>query len=383
MRTTTRVLLTGGGSGGHIQPNLALASELNSNGGTDRATNGGTDGSGKIEILYVGSRLAMDRELVEAARIPFRSIYTGKLRRYFDWRNFTDPFLAMAGFFQAFWIVARFWPSVVFCKGGFVSLPVALAAFVLGRPIVLHESDTVMGLSNRIVAKLAKKVCVGFPEVMADNPKTVFTGNPVRLSIRGGDAKEGYRITGFRPERPVLLVLGGSQGSQEINQLIEKELHRLKSIFQIVHVMGKGKNSCGGTCCETDCGTTGGQNGGYVQFEYLGQELAHIYAITTTIVSRAGANSLYEIALLQKPNVIVPLKSAAHNHQVLNADYFERMGGSVVLKKGQSLFEVLEALQKNPAQMESMKVSLGKLAKPEAAETIAGIVLGLAKAERV
>ncbi len=255
-----------------------------------------------------------------------------------------------------------------------MSLPVALAAFVLRRPIVLHESDMVMGLSNRIVAKLAKKVCVGFPEVMSDNLKTVFTGNPVRLSIRNGNAEEGYRITGFRSDKPVLLVMGGSQGSEEINRMVETEFQRLKSVFQIVHVTGKGKLTNGGTNSGTDSGTIGG----YKQFKYLGAELAHIYAITTLIVCRAGANSLYEIALLQKPNVIIPLRSAAHNHQVLNADYFERMGGSIVLKEGQSLFEVLEALWKNPDQMESMRVTLGKLAKPEAAGMIARIVLELA-----
>jgi UDP-N-acetylglucosamine--N-acetylmuramyl-(pentapeptide) pyrophosphoryl-undecaprenol N-acetylglucosamine transferase len=320
-------------------------------------------------MLYVGSRLPLDADLVGAAGIPFKGILTGKLRRYLDWRNFTDPLLFVAGFFQAFWVVARFWPSVVFAKGGFVSLPVALAAFLLRRPIVLHESDQVMGLSNRIVAMLAKKVCVGFPEVMSDNPKAVFTGNPVRLSIRNGNEQEGYHLTGFRSDKPVLLVWGGSQGSEEINRLVSDDFHRLKSIFQIIHLTGLGK--------KTDCGQNGGQNSGYIQFEYLGAELPHIYAIATMVVSRAGANSLYETALLQKPNVLIPLKSSAHNHQALNADYFERMGASVVLKQGQPLHEALDALWHNPAQIESMKVALGKLAKPEAAEEIAKIILEL------
>lgn len=309
----------------------------------------------------------MDALLVKPSGIPFASIFTGKLRRYFDWRNFTDPFLAVAGFFQSLWILIRFWPHVVFAKGGFVSLPVALAAFLLRRPIVLHESDSVMGLSNRIVAKLAKKVCVGFPGILSDNPKTVFTGNPVRLSMRNGHAEEGYRITGFHPEKPVLLVWGGSQGSEEINNLLARELPHLKSEFQIVHIAGAGKKS------------NGGSNSGYIQFEYLGEELPHIYAITDFVVGRAGANSLYELALVQKPTVLLPLKSAAHDHQTLNADYFERMGASVVLKPGQSLSEVLIALVHNPAQVQSMKKALAQLAKPEAAETIARIALDVAK----
>jgi UDP-N-acetylglucosamine--N-acetylmuramyl-(pentapeptide) pyrophosphoryl-undecaprenol N-acetylglucosamine transferase len=356
MRKETRILLTGGGSGGHIQPNLAIASTLKAL-------------APHAQLLYVGSRLPLDADLVKAVGIPFVGILTGKFRRYFDWRNFTDPFLIVAGFFQALWIVARFWPSVVFAKGGFVSLPVALAAFLLGRPIVLHESDQVMGLSNRIVAMLAKKVCVGFPEVMSDNPKIVFTGNPVRLSVRNGNAQEGYRLTGFRPDKPVLLVWGGSQGSEEINQMISGDIHRLRAVFQIVHLTGKGKDS--------NCGQNGGQNSGYIQFEYLGEELPHVYSITTMVVSRAGANSLYELALLQKPNVLIPLRNSAHNHQALNADYFERMGASVVLKQGQPLHEVLDALWHNPAQVESMKIALGKLAKSEAAEEIAKIILGL------
>ncbi|MBI5422168.1 UDP-N-acetylglucosamine--N-acetylmuramyl-(pentapeptide) pyrophosphoryl-undecaprenol N-acetylglucosamine transferase [Candidatus Peregrinibacteria bacterium] len=363
MRKATRVLLTGGGSGGHIQPNLALASALRQ-----------LDPS--IQLLYVGSRLPLDASLVIPAGIPFVPIFTGKLRRYFDWRNFTDPFLAVAGFFQSFWIMARFWPHVVFAKGGFVSLPVALAAFLLRRPIVLHESDSVMGLSNRIVATLAKKVCVGFPEVMSDNPKTVFTGNPVRLSMRNGDPEQGFRLTGFHPGKPVLLVWGGSQGSEQINQLVAQELPHLKSVFQIVHIAGAGKSNSG-----PSCGPDGGPNCGveknYIQFEYLGEELPHIYAITDFVVGRAGANSLYELALVQKPSVLLPLKSAAHNHQALNADYFERMGASLVLKPGQPLSEVLIALVHSPAQIQSMKKALAQLAKPEAAETIANIILGL------
>jgi len=362
MRKEPRILLTGGGSGGHIQPNLAIASTLKAL-------------APHAQLLYVGSRLPLDADLVRPTGILLKGILTGKLRRYFDWRNFTDPFLIVAGFFHALWIVARFWPSVVFAKGGFVSLPVALAAFILGRPIVLHESDQVMGLSNRIVAMLAKKICVGFPEVMSDSPKTIFTGNPVRLSIRNGDVQEGYRLTGFRPDKPVLLVWGGSQGSEEINRLISDDIHRLRVGFQTVHVTGVGKGTNGGP----NCWPNGGPNSGYIQLEYLGAELPHIYAIATMVVSRAGANSLYEIALLQKPNVLIPLRSSAHNHQALNADYFERMGASVVLKHGQPLHEVLDALWHNPAQVESMKVALGKLAKPEAASTIAKIILELTR----
>jgi len=351
MRKPLRVLLAGGGSGGHIQPSLAIASALRALDPT-------------IELLYVGSRLPLDASLIQSAGLPFVGLFTGKIRRYFHWRNFTDPFLMLFGFFQSFWIVAQFWPDVVFAKGGFVSLPVALAAFFLRRPIVLHESDQVMGLSNRIVARLAQRICVGFPEVMQGNSKATHTGNPVRLSIQRGDAKRGYQLTHFHTQKPIVLVWGGSQGSAEINRLVVGEFHRLKSIFQIIHITGLGKK-------------TELQGLDYAQFEYVDQDLPHFYVIADIVVGRAGANSLYELALLQKPNILIPLKSAAHNHQALNADYFERMGASVIYK-GDSLNDVLLALWNNSAQQDSMRVALRKLSKPEAAETIANILFEIA-----
>ena len=338
-----------------------------------------------VDILYIGSTSELDRKLVEAAGIRFKSIFTGKLRRYFSWRNFIDPFFAAAGFFQSFFLVIRFWPDAVFCKGGFVSLPVAFAAYLFRRPIILHESDRIMGLANRIIARLATKICVAFPDVNIgniqytnsnsqkihklqipthkkdQNNKFVLTGNPVRLSILHGDAGKGYRLTGFHPQRPVLLVWGGSQGAMEINQMTEESYPHIKSIFQVVHVTGYGKH-------------TGIHDPSYAQFEYLDEELKHIYAITDVVVGRAGANSLYELALMKKPNILIPLKSSAHNHQQLNAEYFESLGASIILR-GQPLHEVLIALWHNPAELERMKEALGRIAKPDAACRIAHLLL--------
>ncbi len=329
-------------------PNLAVAAELRSS-------------DSKAKLLYVGSRAALDRDLVSEAKIPFRSIFTGKLRRYFSWQNFVDPFFVLIGFFQSFWIVARFWPDAVFTKGGFVSLPVAFAAFILRRPLILHESDRSMGLSNRIVAVLATHVCVGFPDVIQNSYKTVFTGNPIRSSILHGSSKKGYEVTGFRPEKPVLLVWGGSQGAQEINAMVEVSFEKLKSDFQVVHITGSGK-------------TTNIKDPNYIQFEYIGEELKHIYAITNLVAGRAGANSLYELALMQKPNILIPLQSAAHNHQQLNAEYFEQMGASVILRY-QPLHEVVNSLWSNPTQMEAMEESLAKVSKPHANRDIAKLIL--------
>lgn len=360
-------------------PNLAIATALRSGCGSNSGAASRAADCG-VELLYVGSRRALDRQLVEAADIPFKSIFAGKLRRYFSWRHFVDPFLVLIGFFQSLWILISFWPHAVFAKGGFVSLPVVFAAFLLRRPILLHESDRVMGLSNKIVAKLSRKVCVAFPDVMTlnksetrifetrknqkseiRNSKIVFTGNPIRSSVQHGRAEKGYKLTHFHPERPVILVWGGSQGAQEINELIEASFSHLKSIFQLVHITGHNK--------QIDI-----QDPSYRSFEYLGDELKHIYAITDLVIGRAGANSLYELALMRKPNILIPLKSAAHNHQQLNAEYFENEGASIVLRD-QPLHEVVLALWHNFEKREAMKEALGRLARPDATNKIAGLIL--------
>ena len=305
----------------------------------------------------------MDEKLVKAAGIRFKSILTGKLRRYFSLRNFIDPIFVLAGFFQSLWIIARFRPDAVFAKGGFVCLPVACAAFILRRPIVLHESDSIMGLSNRIISRMAKKVCTSFPDVIGcpENGKIVFTGNPVRPSILNGSAEKGYALTGFRPERPVVLAWGGSQGSQQINDLIVNSFHKVKSKFQFIHITGSGKH-------------TQISDSEYKQFEYVDADLKHIYAITDIIIGRSGANSLYEIALMQKPNILIPLKSSAHDHQRLNAEYFEKSGASIILRN-ESLADMLVALLNNSKKMNDMKEALGRIAKPDAAKQIAELLL--------
>lgn len=300
---------------------------------------------------------------MEKAEIPFKSIYTGKLRRYFSWQNFVDPFLIVLGFFQSLWIVIRFWPTAVFVKGGFVSVPVAMAAFLLRRPIVLHESDSVMGLSNRIISRLARHVCVGFPGVKVKSDKLLFTGNPVRESIAGGMAKRGYELTGFHDNRPVLLVWGGSQGAQQVNELLHVHFPGLKSLFQIIHVTGKGKS-------------IPLEDPAYRQYEYVGKELKHLYVITDLVLGRAGANSLYELAFMQKPNVLIPLASAAHDHQRLNAEYFEEKGASVILRKPEELPELLRAVWHDRMKYESMQRSLHQLSRPDSAKEIAELLLG-------
>lgn len=301
----------------------------------------------------------MDAQLVRAYGIQFYGIFAGKLRRYFSWWNFVDPFLVLIGFFQSLIILVRFWPQVIFSKGGYVSLPVAFAAFVLRRPIILHESDSRMGIANRIASKIAEKVCVAFPDLQKQPDKFILTGNPIRTEILNGNPNAGCRLTGFTLCRPIVLIWGGSQGAQEINKMVEMDFHRLKNHFQIIHITGKNKE-------------TGIKDPAYCQFAYLDQQLKHIYAITDFVVGRAGANSLYEIALVQKPNIVIPLKNP---DQQKNAEYFEEKGASIVLRQDHNLYDLLIALYNNPDKQESMKEALKSIARPNAAEEIAELIL--------
>lgn len=300
----------------------------------------------------------MDAQLVQSSGMPFYGIFAGKLRRYFSWQNFVDPFLVLIGFFQSLILIIRFWPQVIFSKGGYVSLPVAFAAFVLRRPIILHESDSRMGIANRIASKIAKKVCVAFPDLQTSD-KFILTGNPIREEILDGSAETGYQITGLSPHRPVILVWGGSQGAQQINEMIERDFYRLKNHFQIIHVTGEGK--------EIDI-----KDPAYRSFEYIGEDLKHIYAITDFVVGRAGANSLFELALMEKPNIVIPLKNL---DQQKNAEYFEQNGATIVLREGHELYDLLIALYNHPDKSESMKECLRSIAHPNATEEIVELIL--------
>ena len=311
--------------------------------------------------MYIGSHAKLDSDLVKGANIPFRPILTGKFRRYFSWRNFVDPFFVLIGLLQSLFILLSFRPQVVFSKGGYVSVPVVLAAFILRRPVILHESDSRMGLANRFCAGISKRVCVAFPILAKKGSKFVLTGNPIRESILNGDKEKGFRLTGFKQGAPVVLVWGGSQGAQQINEIIQAEFHELKRYFQIVHITGVGKS-------------VGLQDENYKAFEYLGDDLKHIYAITDFVVGRAGANSLYELAVMGKPNIVIPLANA---DQQLNAEYFIDQGASIPFEKNNRLSDLLLALWHNPEKQAEMKEALRSVAKPKAAREIADIILNV------
>lgn len=312
-------------------------------------------------MLYVASRSKLDKELLKGTGISFKQIFSGKWRRYFSWQNFIDPFFVVLGFFQSLGILIRFRPHVIFSKGGYVSLPVVMAAFLLRQKIILHESDSRMGMANRIASKLASTVCVAFPNLLKKGNKYRMTGNPIRPEIATGSANKGYKITGFKKGLPVLLVWGGSQGAAEINEMIADDFANFTHAFQIIHITGKGKS-------------IEKKSANYVHFSYLNEELKHIYAITDLVIGRAGANSLYELAYLQKPNIIIPL---SNTDQLSNARYFEERGAGIVYKDTDRLFDLAYDLWQNNALQEEMKKSLNQISGGGANQEIVKIILDL------
>lgn len=304
------IVLTGGGTAGHVTPNIALIGRLKEQG---------------YQISYIGSYNGIEKTLIEELGIPYYGISSGKLRRYFDLKNFTDPFRVLKGFSEARKLLKQLKPDVVFSKGGFVTVPVVLAAGRLKIPTIIHESDMTPGLANKLCIPSAVKVCCNFPETKAHLPegKAVVTGTPIRQELLQGDAEKGRAFTGFTTEKPVLMIIGGSLGAQAVNDAVRRILPQLLEDFQVVHLCGKGKKD------DTKDGLKG-----YVQYEYIENELADLFAMADIVISRAGANAICELQALKKPNLLIPLSAnASRGDQILNARSFEKQGFSMVLEE--------------------------------------------------
>ncbi|SEL63204.1 MULTISPECIES: undecaprenyldiphospho-muramoylpentapeptide beta-N-acetylglucosaminyltransferase [unclassified Butyrivibrio] len=347
-----KIVLTGGGTAGHVTPNMALIPELKERG---------------YEISYIGSHTGIEKKLIADFHIPYYSISTGKLRRYFDPKNFSDPFRVMKGFVEARQLLKKLNPDVVFSKGGFVSVPVIRAASTLGIPCILHESDMTPGLANKLSFSSAKTICCNFPETLELLPanKAVLTGTPIRKELMKGSREMGKKICGFKDDKPVIMVTGGSLGAQSINETIRYALPRLLPHFNIVHLCGKDKMDNLKLNME-----------GYKQFEYVKNEMKDIFAMADVVVSRAGANAICELAALRKPNVLVPLSAkSSRGDQIINARSFEKQGFSVVIDNEEldedilveSIFDVYEHREK---YIEKMKESN----QSGATETILNII---------
>lgn len=323
-----RIVLTGGGTAGHVTPNIALIPGLKERG---------------YEIFYIGSYNGIEKKLIEDMNIPYYGISTGKLRRYFDLKNISDPFRVLKGIHEARQILKKIRPDIIFSKGGFVAVPVALAANKLKIPLLIHESDMTPGLANRICIPYAVKVCCNFPETRDSLPegKAFVTGTPIRQELLHGDADAGREFCGFNREKPVLMVIGGSQGSVFVNTKIREALPELLKNWQVVHLCGKG-----------NLDDSLDHTPGYRQYEYIKEQLPDLFAMADVVVSRAGANAICEISALAKPNLLIPLgTNASRGDQILNARSFEKQGYSMVLEEEnlteESLLEGVGKLYEN------------------------------------
>jgi UDP-N-acetylglucosamine--N-acetylmuramyl-(pentapeptide) pyrophosphoryl-undecaprenol N-acetylglucosamine transferase len=298
-----RIVFTGGGTAGHVTPNLAILEQL------DRE---------KWEVHYVGTADGMERGLIkDMPGITYHAVSSGKLRRYFDWRNFTDPFRVLAGAGQAHALMRKIRPAVVFSKGGFVTVPVVAGAWLAHVPVILHESDITPGLANKLAMPFASMVCTSFPET-ADhihNKKVLHTGSPIRRSLLTGDRKRGHKLSGLTGKKPVLLIMGGSTGAQAINNEVDAALDEILAHFDIIHIRGRENVK------------PGLNRKGYMQFDYVTDDLKHLMAVADIVLSRAGANAIFEFLALDKPMLLIPYPlGASRGDQILNARSFQKQG---------------------------------------------------------
>lgn len=330
------ILFTGGGTAGHVTPNIALIEETRKRG---------------WHCCYVGSPTGIERDMIAGLKVPFHGIASGKLRRYFSWQNLIDPLFVFLGFLQSLGICLRERPDLVFSKGGFVSVPVVVAAWLLRIPVISHESDVSPGLANRLAYPFCRKICITFEETASYLPpgRVVVTGTPVRSALLTGDAERGRQYLGFNGDKPVLLVVGGSLGARVINEQVRSVLSSLLDVFDVAHVTGAGNID------------EGLMRQGYVQKEFIREEFGDVLAAASLVVSRAGANSLYEFFVLRKPHLLVPLTLAAsRGDQIDNAGIFEQLGFSRAIRE-ESLEDenFLEALRGLRADREQLVERLG------------------------
>ena len=352
-----RIVLTGGGTAGHVTPNIALL---------------GTLLDEDFDIHYIGSYEGMEKSLIEDEGIPYHGISSGKLRRYFDLKNFTDPFRVIKGFFEADKLLKELKADVVFSKGGFVSVPVVMAAKKNHIPAIIHESDMTPGLANKLCFSSAVKICCNFPETVGKLPgdKAVLTGSPIRAELKSGSAERAKALCSFKEDKPVILSVGGSLGAAGVNKALREALPKLLKDFNVVHLCGKGKAD--ETLKDTE---------GYFQMEYAKDEMKDLFAYCDIIVSRAGANAICEFLALRKPNLLIPLPaSASRGDQILNANSFVKQGFSMMLDEDTMTQEdFIGSIYKLYEDRDKYVLNMEKSDQSDAVRTIVNLIKDYAK----
>ena len=331
-----KIVLTGGGTLGHVTPHLSLIPHLLQAG---------------YEIHYIGTEKGMEAEKIRSLPgVTYHAVQSGKLRRYFSWQNFIDPFKVIAGAFQSARLMGKLKPDVVFSKGGFVAVPVVFGAWLHHVPVVCHESDLTPGLANRLCAPFARKIATTFPEcAQALGPKAEMTGTPLRPELFRGSRARGLSLLGFDGSRPILLMMGGSSGAQAVNKALREALPRLTDQFDVAHICGKGNLD------EELQGVSG-----YRQLEFLDAELPDALACADLVLSRAGSNALCEFQALCKPMLLVPYpKGASRGDQILNAQSLQKRGlARVLLQEDMTADTLVRALEDTWADREQLTAAL-------------------------
>ena len=351
-----KIIMTGGGTAGHVTPNLALVPSLKKEG---------------FDIKYIGSRNGIEKEIIQKNEIPYFEISSGKIRRYFDFKNFSDPFKVLKGVFEAARILTKEKPDLVFSKGGFVSVPVVIAASIKKIPVVAHESDITPGLANKLASPFCDKLCVTFRESLKyiKGNKGVLTGSPIREEILNGSKVKGQKLCGFYGDKEVLFIMGGSLGSKVINEVIRENLEELLKSFDIIHICGK-----------ENIDEELIQYKNYKQFEFVGEELPDFMALADYIVSRAGANSIFEFLALKKPTLLIPLsRKASRGDQILNAESFKKDGYALVLEEeditSESFLRKMDELKLNKNELiNKMKNKKDKIGNESVISTIMSVI---------
>ncbi len=353
-----KILLTGGGTAGHVSGNMALVPELKKN---------------NYEIEYIGTEKGIEKDIVSSDQyIKYHSISAGKLRRCFSLDNVKDVFRVIKGIKEASVLIKKIKPDIVFSKGGYVTVPVVIAAHRKKIPVIIHESDITPGLANKISSKFADKICTTFPETtkMFPRDKSICTGSPIRYELFAGSAEAGKKICGFTDNKPVIIVMGGSLGATTINKLIRECVKELCIKYNVIHICGKG-------------GTDTHYNGiqGYKQFEYVKEELCHLMATADIAVSRAGSNAIFEFLALQKPMLLIPLpKGESRGDQVLNAQSFEKSGFAITANQneldGKKLYDLIEKLYE---QKKQLNINIQKSENKNGTDNILNIIYDLSK----
>lgn len=353
-----RIILSGGGTGGSVSPILAIAEEIKKQ-------------YSETEFLFIGTKKGVpEKELVKTQKIPYQSIYSGKLRRYLSWRNCVDPFLILMGFFQSFFIILKYKPKAVISAGGFVAVPLSWAGWFCRVPVFIHQQDIIPGLANKLIAPLAKKITVSFEKSLENfnKKKTILTGNPVRPWILQGDKSRAIKRFNLEHNLPVLLVIGGGTGAQEINELIIEIVSQLIKFCQIIQVTGRDKQFSNLAIKQF--------NNRYHQYDFLNQDIADAYAAADLVVSRAGMGVLTELSVLGKPGILIPISDS---HQQANAQYFAEQKAVVLLNQknltSETLLNKIHSLIVDDNQRAVLSLNILKLGHLDAAKKIANLIL--------